>query len=87
MKMSIEDLKSVISDVRNSEEKKNLYILIGVLIALVAIAAGIAAILVKRHCDECEEWDEDDFCDDDYECDDDCCCCDDDTEEETTEEE
>ena len=71
---SIEDLRSIISDIRNSEEKKNLYILVGVLIAIVAVAAGIAAILIKKHCDDTDCWDEDYFDDDDFECDDDCCC-------------
>ncbi len=82
MKMSVDDFKSVLSELRNSEEKKNLYVLIGVLIAVVAVAVGIAAILVKRHCDECDEWDEEDFYDDDFDYDDDdCCCCEDDIEE------
>ena len=34
---SIEDLRSIISDIRNSEEKKNLYILLGVFVAVAAI--------------------------------------------------
>ncbi len=44
------------------------------LIAIVAVAAGIAAILIKKHCDDTDCWDEDYFDDDDFECDDDCCC-------------
>ena len=49
---SIEDLRSIISDIRNSEEKKNLYILLGVFVAVAAIAVGIAAIVIKKHCEE-----------------------------------
>ncbi len=83
---SIEDLRSIISDIRNSEEKKNLYILLGVFVAVAAIAVGIAAIFIKKHC---EENSDDDFCDD-WDCDDDCCdgdCCDCDDEEEKEDEE
>ena len=74
---SIEDLKNILKDVRNSEEKKTFYILLGVFVAVSAIAIGVAAILIKRRCDESasddiydDDWDTDDEC----ECDDDGCC-------------
>jgi hypothetical protein len=75
MKMSVDDFKTVLSEFRSSEEKKNLYILIGVLIAVVAVAVGVAALLIKKNSDEIEDWDDDeDYFDDDFECDDDCAC-------------
>ena len=83
---SIEDLRSIISDIRNSEEKKNLYILLGVFVAVAAIAVGIAAIVIKKHCEE--RYDDDFY--DDWDCDEDCCdgdCCDCDNEEEKEDEE
>lgn len=76
MRVNNDDFRALISELRNSDEKKNLYILVGVLIAVVAVAAGVAAVLFKKHMEENEDWDEDVFCDDDFECDDDCCCCD-----------
>ena len=84
---SIEDLRSIISDIRNSEEKKNLYIILGVFVAVAAIAVGIAAIVIKKHF---EERDDDDDFYDDWDCDEDCCdgdCCDCDDEEEKEDEE
>jgi len=86
----IEDLTTVVREIKNSEEKKNLYILLGVFIAVAAVAIGIAAILVKKNCgcsdDEFyDDWDtEDDF--EDYE--EECCSCgceDDEVVEEATE--
>ena len=67
---SIEDLKTLLKDVKNSEEKKTFYILLVVFVAVSAIAIGVAAILIKKHCDECgsddiyDDWDTEDECDD-----------------------
>jgi hypothetical protein len=69
---NIEDLKGMLSEIRNSEEKKNLYVLIGILVAVSAVAVGIAAIFIKKHMDEKEA---DDMYDDWDDCDDDYCNC------------
>lgn len=69
---SIEELRGMLSEIRNSEEKKNLYILIGILVAVSAVAVGIAAIFIKRHMDEKEA---DDMYDDWDDCEDDYCNC------------
>lgn len=72
---SVEDVSTIIKDIRNSEEKKNLYILLGVFVAVAAVAIGIAAIFIKKRCNECND---DDFYDDwdtEDECTDDCCGC------------
>ena len=68
---SVEELRSVIKDIRNSEEKKSLYILLGVFVAVAAVAIGIAAIFIKKHCDCCsdddfyDDWDSEDVYEDD----------------------
>ena len=73
---SVEDVTSIIKDIRNSEEKKSLYILLGVFVAVAAVAIGIAAIFIKKHCEECcdddfyDDWDTEDEC-----AEDDCCGC------------
>ena len=61
---SVDELSSMVREFKNSEEKKNLYILLGVFIAVAAIAIGIAAILVKKNCcredDIYDDWDDED---------------------------
>jgi len=62
---SVEEIRSLLSDVKNSEEKKTCYIVIGVFVSIIAIAIGIAVVLIKRNAcgcqDEYEEyWDEED---------------------------
>ena len=70
---SIDEIRSLLSDVRDSEEKKTLYIVIGVFVSVIAVAVGIAIVLIKRNAcgcqDEYEEyWDEEDeYFDNDFE--------------------
>ena len=54
---SVEDLRSIIKDVKSNDEKRTLYILIGVFVALAAVAVGVAAMLAKKHCDCAEDED------------------------------
>lgn len=70
---SIDELRGMLSEIRNSEEKKNLYILIGILVAVSAVAVGIAAVFIKKRMDEKEA---DDMYDDWDDCEDDYCNCD-----------
>ena len=73
---SVEELRAIIKDIRNSEEKKSLYILLGVFVAVAAVAIGIAAIFIKKRCAECSDDDFYDYWDTEDECSDDCCGCD-----------
>ncbi len=72
---SVEDVSTIIKDIRNSEEKKSLYILLGVFVAVAAVAIGIAAIFIKKRCNECNDDDFYDDWDNEDECSDDCCGC------------
>lgn len=73
---SIDELKGLLADVKNAENRKTLYIILGVFVTLLAITAGLVALLVKKHCICCDyddmydEWDdeEDEECfEDDFE--------------------
>lgn len=74
---SIDELKSLLTDVKNAENRKTLYVILGVFVTLLAITAGLVALLVKKHCicscdcdDMYDEWDdeEDEECfEDDFE--------------------
>ncbi len=66
--LSVEDLKSLLADARNSETKKTWYLVLGILVAVLAIAA--AALFVKKYAgdeDYYDEWDDEDWDDDDFE--------------------
>lgn len=76
--LSIDELRTLLSDVKNAEDKKTLCVIFGVFIAVFAIAVGVIVFLIKRHCDECDyddlydDWEEEeDYFDDDFECEDD----------------
>lgn len=74
--LSVDELRGLMCDVRNSEEKKTLYIVMGVFVAVFAVAIAIAVVLVKKHksCfdDEFEDfWDDDEYFDDDFDYEDD----------------
>ncbi|MGL4791241.1 MAG: hypothetical protein ACRCW1_07505 [Anaerotignaceae bacterium] len=68
--LSIEELKTLVAEVKNKEDKKSFYIILGVFVTVLAIAAGIIFALAKKQCScnesEWEEWDEEYF-DDDFE--------------------
>lgn len=73
---SMDDLKNLVADAKNTENKKTFYIVLGVFVALLAITGGLVALLVKKHCICCEcddfydDWDdeEDEECfEDDFE--------------------
>ena len=66
--LSVEDLKSLLADARNSETKKTWYLVLGILVAVLAIAA--AALIVKKYADDedyYDEWDDEDWDDEDFE--------------------
>ncbi len=66
--LSVEDLKSLLADARNSETKKTWYLVLGILVAVLAIAA--AALFVKKYADDedyYDEWDDEDWDDEDFE--------------------
>ena len=65
--LSVEDLKSLLADARNSETKKTWYLVLGILVAVLAIAA--AALFVKKYADDedyYDEWDDEDWDDEDF---------------------
>ncbi|MGE4213637.1 MAG: hypothetical protein AB7E42_02510 [Anaerotignaceae bacterium] len=73
---SIDELKTLLADVKNADNKKTLYIILGVFVTLLAITVGLVALLVKKHCVCCDcddmydEWDDEEdeeFFEDDFE--------------------
>jgi|GEM_PF-7009396 len=69
---SIEELRGMLSEIKNSERKRDLYFIIGILIVITTAAVAVAAFFIKKHMDEKEaddmydDWDDCDDCDDDY---------------------
>ncbi len=63
----IDEVRDMIKDVRNTEEKKSMYIILGALAAVAVGAMAIAAIVIKNHCCTCDEYDYYDDWDSDYE--------------------
>ncbi|HCT64989.1 MAG TPA: hypothetical protein DIC60_06990 [Lachnospiraceae bacterium] len=74
---SIEELKTLLADVKNTDDKKTLYVILGVFVSMLAITAGLIAVLVKKHCEccdyeccDCDDWDDEDdeeYFEDDFE--------------------
>ena len=63
----IDEVRDMIKDVRNTEEKKSMYIILGALAAVAVGAMAIAAIVIKNHCGTYDEYDYYDDWDSDYE--------------------
>ena len=63
----IDEVRDMIKDVRNTEEKKSMYIILGALAAVAVGAMAIAAIVIKNHCCTFDEYDYYDDWDSDYE--------------------
>ena len=60
--LSVEDLKSLLSDARNSETKKTWYLVAGIIVAVLVIVA--MALFVKKYTDAedyYDEWDDEDW--------------------------
>ncbi len=66
----IDEVRDMLKDVRNTEEKKSMYIILGALAAIALGAMGIAAIVIKKHCCACDDYDYYDDWENDYETDD-----------------
>lgn len=63
---AIDEVKELIKDMKNSDEKKSLYIVFGVLAMLSVVVMGITAIAIKKHCCLCENNEYYDNWDNDY---------------------
>ena len=63
----IDEVRDMIKDARNTEEKKSMYIILGALAAVAVGAMAIAAIAIKNHCCTCDDYDYYDDWDSDYE--------------------
>ena len=79
--LSFNEFRTLVSDVKNSEDKKTQCMILGLLLAAFAITVGVIYFLVKKqgghgYDDLYDDWDdEEDYFDDDCEsCDDDCNC-------------
>jgi len=63
---SIDELKTLLEDVKNKDDKKTFYVILGVFVAVLAITVGLIALLIKKHCEcyDCDdmydEWDDED---------------------------
>ncbi|HIW48711.1 MAG TPA: hypothetical protein H9687_05500 [Firmicutes bacterium] len=60
--LSVEDLKSLLADARNSETKKTWYLVAGIIVAVLVIVA--MALFVKKYTDAedyYDEWDDEDW--------------------------
>lgn len=75
---SFDELKNVIMDLKSQEDKKNFYMMIGVIVAVLTIATlGIVWIVKKKMDENYEDWECDDWDEDwDEESELDCCCSD-----------
>ncbi len=53
----VDEVRAIIKDIKNTDEKKSVYMIIGALAVAAVGALGIAAYVVKKHCCTCEDYD------------------------------
>ncbi len=71
--LSFDEFRTLVKDVKTSEDKKNLFLIVGVFVAVFVLTAGLVFFIVKKHGENCaddfyDDWDdEEDYFDDDFE--------------------
>ena len=53
---AVDEIRSIIKEIKNSDDKKCMYVVLGVLAAVSIAAMGITAMVLKKRCLCCDDY-------------------------------